>query len=686
MSLTAMWMERLALASPEKRTQLLGKLSAREALRFDGWFEAWADASQLPPETEGWRTWLMMGGRGFGKTRAGAEWILSVAGARKRQRIALVAASIEEARSVMVEGRSGLLAVARSRDVTLRWERTSGTLRWPCGSVAQIFSGESPDGLRGPEHHFAWLLTFEILAGEGLTIGSLLAEASGGLIEAQADRAIEGYAVHGQSVGDALHPVFELLDQPLRSQGNCLLLGDGRSVDIETHKLEATLDETRTHRIEKVRADAEMPSVLQLDYYDASLDYQAGRSMARAFGGRRDVTIDAPMVLSALDARHWAEETLRKQWQTRRTIEIDILPSAMTVQPGDEVRLGADTSRWQVTSVELDRFAVKMTARWIGERVDTGDLPVDAGQNVGAPDIVRAPTQIALFEPPDLDGSGSGQLLLAAANASPGWVATPIELSVGSQWDMIQSAGRESVWGKCETILPAATTAFIDARSTVIVELVDPDANLVSVSDEALLAGSNLAMIGAELLQFGRAKALGGGRFALSRFLRGRRGCEVEVARHEEREDFVLMDAARLVSIAVESERVGTWVRANPAGLADDDAQEHGVTFKGTASRPLSPVHLSSQEQGGELSLNWTRRDRNGFGWMDDVDAPLSEGREAYRVKIRGQAGELVEEIGTSAIQLDASQLTTVGAKPWAVSVVMIGDKALSHAAQMTIE
>ena len=530
------------------------------------------------------------------------------------------------------------------------------------------------------------LLTFEILAGDDLTTGSLLAEASGGFIDAPTGRAIEGYAVHGQTIGDALQPVLDLLDQPLRDEGGRLRLRDGKSVDIEARMLDATLDETRSHRIEKVRADAEMPSVLRLDYYDASLDYQAGRSMARAFGGRRDVTIDAPMVLSALEARHWAEETLRKQWRTRRTLEIDILPSAMTVQPGDEVRLGSDDTRWQVTSVELDRFSVKVSARWIGERIEADDLPVDAGQNVGAPDVVRAPTKLALFEPPDLNGTGSGRLLLAAANASPGWVATPIELSVGSQWDVIQSAGRESVSGKCKTVLPPATTAFIDARSSVIVELVDPEANLVSVGDEALLAGSNLAMIGAELLQFGRAEALGGGRFALSRFLRGRRGCEAEVAHHQEGEDFVLMDATRMVSIPLESERVGTLVRANPAGLADDNAQEHEIIFEGIASRPLSPVHLSSYEQDGALTLGWTRRDRNGFGWMDNVDAPLSEGREAYRVEISGSAGALVDEAAASAIRFEAAQLAPLGPKPWAVSVAMIGDKALSNTAQMTID
>ena len=67
---------------------------------------------QLPPKDEGWRVWLMMAGRGFGKTRAGAEWVHGLASARSGLRIALVGASIADARTIMVEGVSGVLKIA----------------------------------------------------------------------------------------------------------------------------------------------------------------------------------------------------------------------------------------------------------------------------------------------------------------------------------------------------------------------------------------------------------------------------------------------------------------------------------------------------------------------------------------------------------------------------------------------
>jgi phage terminase large subunit-like protein len=146
----------LAEADEEVQRQLVNQMTVQRALDYDVKFEAWAHDNQLPPPGEGWRTWLMMAGRGFGKTRAGAEWIHGLALARPGARIALVGASLAEARSIMVEGVSGILSVARQRRRKLRWEPSLGKLAWPNGSEAQIFSGDHPNGLRGPEHDFAW--------------------------------------------------------------------------------------------------------------------------------------------------------------------------------------------------------------------------------------------------------------------------------------------------------------------------------------------------------------------------------------------------------------------------------------------------------------------------------------------------------------------------------------------------
>ena len=136
--------------------RIISKLTPEQALAFDADFEIWAHKNQLPPPDTGWRTWLMMAGRGFGKTRAGAEWIFKLANGKAGVRIALIGATIADARSIMVEGVSGLLSIANRCRRRLTWEPSLNRLIWPNGSQAELFSGDSPDGLRGPEHDFGW--------------------------------------------------------------------------------------------------------------------------------------------------------------------------------------------------------------------------------------------------------------------------------------------------------------------------------------------------------------------------------------------------------------------------------------------------------------------------------------------------------------------------------------------------
>lgn len=145
----------LAALPPDELRAWLDKCGPRDLLMLDAAFEMWANDGQIEPVAEGWRIWLMMAGRGFGKTRAGAEWIHKLAMSPGR-RIGIVGATIDEARSIMIEGVSGLLSVARRHRCKVTWEPSKGEFHWPRGSIATLYSGDKPDGLRGPELHYAW--------------------------------------------------------------------------------------------------------------------------------------------------------------------------------------------------------------------------------------------------------------------------------------------------------------------------------------------------------------------------------------------------------------------------------------------------------------------------------------------------------------------------------------------------
>ena len=115
----------LSRADPEERKRIIASITPHDLLMLDADFESWAQDGQIQPLGEGWRVWLMMAGRGFGKTRAGAEWIHKLGCGRKPLRIALVGSSIAEARSIMVEGVSGILSVA-GRNLRMLWTQQDG--------------------------------------------------------------------------------------------------------------------------------------------------------------------------------------------------------------------------------------------------------------------------------------------------------------------------------------------------------------------------------------------------------------------------------------------------------------------------------------------------------------------------------------------------------------------------------
>lgn len=144
----------LAALPAEDRARLIAGLGDAEARELLARWDWWAHPGQIAPAGD-WRVWLVRAGRGFGKTRAGAEWLGEFVRRTPEARVALVGATAQDVRQVMIEGPSGLIATARA-DARPAWRPTLGEVHWPNGAVATVYSAAAPEGLRGPEHHAAW--------------------------------------------------------------------------------------------------------------------------------------------------------------------------------------------------------------------------------------------------------------------------------------------------------------------------------------------------------------------------------------------------------------------------------------------------------------------------------------------------------------------------------------------------
>ncbi|MGB4951302.1 MAG: terminase family protein [Rhizobiaceae bacterium] len=140
--------------------KFLATLSRKELARILADWPLFSNPAQRPPLSD-WRTWLLLGGRGAGKTRAGAQWLKGVAGrdphyvADHAGRIALVGETYADARTVMIEGESGLLALY-PRSNRPAWSVSKRELVWTSGLVGQVFSGNDPERLRGSQFGAAW--------------------------------------------------------------------------------------------------------------------------------------------------------------------------------------------------------------------------------------------------------------------------------------------------------------------------------------------------------------------------------------------------------------------------------------------------------------------------------------------------------------------------------------------------
>ena len=135
---------------PSARRALLDSLTDEDAALLESW-RFWAHDAQVAPEGM-WRIWLFLGGRGAGKTRAGAEWIAEDVAAGGMKRVGLIGATMRDARAVMVEGESGLLGVVQGAV----FEPSNNRVLWPSGAVATLLSAEEPDSFRGHQFDGVW--------------------------------------------------------------------------------------------------------------------------------------------------------------------------------------------------------------------------------------------------------------------------------------------------------------------------------------------------------------------------------------------------------------------------------------------------------------------------------------------------------------------------------------------------
>ncbi len=404
-----------------------------------------------------------------------------------------------------------------------------------------------------------------------------------------------------------------------------------------------------------------VPRLVTVSYYDPARDWLAGVQRARRPGaGQAEQRVELPAGLDAVSAKAVAEATLTRAEAARGTRRVTTTLAALTVAPGDAVSIAGEAGTWRVTDATLEAMVVTLTL------VPLVPAPLavpaaSAGRVLGAPDLVAGRTLLQVAELPPLGDVALDQprITVLAAGTGAGWRSAALLWSTdgGKRWTAAGSTAAPATMGTLATPLAPATAALFDEADTLEVELAHAGMTLAPADDGALDAGANLALVGDELIQFGRAVPVSDTRWRLGRLLRGRRG-SVTGAAAGSRFVAVTADAAATIDLPVAA--VGGEVRVMATGVGDVGTPVVATApVTGASVRPPAPVALALTSLGdGTARLTWTRRSRIGWRWIDGADAPLGEETESYRVTVGGED----RVVDTPELVLSAADLAAGGA------------------------
>ncbi len=536
-------------------------------------------------------------------------------------------------------------------------------------------------------------MAFEVVADESeVGVGTILAALAAPDVDAAPGPTVAGFSASGDSVravAEAIDPVFPSI---CRDEGGTALRFVPNPVAApNAHDLGARHDGGRgTERVAAISFDIEpldrLPVAVTLGYRDPARDYQQGLQRARREGpGHQEARIDLPATIDATQAHALAQAVLARLGDARVTAKLTLPWRAMTLRPGDSFTL--DASTWRIAELRFESMCVKLALVRAGESA-LAVATADAGRSVAQLDAVHGVTSLAAIDLPPLTDTAATRAALAvfAAGASPGWRRASLLASVddGVTFVPMGRTALPATMGTTTSVLPVGTTPIADAVNAVEVALLSPSMTLVDADGAALLGGANLAMIGGELMQYGRAEPLSPGRWRLSGLWRGRRATEDAVTTHPIGSRFVLVDASTAAFLPDVLMQPG--VRVLASGTGDVDPLPEATFASATrALMPLSVAHLQAVRlDGGDTLIRWIRRSREGWAWRDGVDAPLGEPSERYRVTWPG--GE-VEPVSSQFVYTAAARAADVatGATTVSFSIVQVGGAALSPSAIITL-
>ncbi len=526
-------------------------------------------------------------------------------------------------------------------------------------------------------------LSFEVFADETpISISTILDDQVAAGLSTQCPTLIDGIAVTGDSVRavaetlSAVAPLYGwdsatglLISESARA-GPVLVtadLGARGSAEASRSKPSPAFERERLER-------SSLGGRRTILYYDVDRDYlQGSQSVLRPDLGNRERRIELAASLSAVRAKALAARSFANDAVARDQIHLLLGFRFLGLAPAMVIAVPGLTGQWMVHSATIEGMTVKAALQRVPLPL-LGASGAESGRGVFEADLVQGASVIHLIDLPGLgsDLATTPSVAVVAAGASTGWRQAALLQSGdgGLSFDEIGLTAPSAVMGVATTLLGPSTALGFDGANAVEVTLLNAAMDLSNTSRDGLVAGQNLALIGNELVQFETATPLGPNRFLLSNLLRGRRGSEYAIPSHAIGERFILLNGDTIRALTVPSGAQSVTVTAS--GLGDIVPVSATLSGIGEAVRPLSPVHMiAARQANGDTLISWGRRSRDGWRWIDGVDAPLGEESEAYEVGVDPSPAQ--------------SRATTVQSGNWLYTAAARAADAAAGAAQVTV-
>ncbi|MCB1955226.1 MAG: hypothetical protein H6948_16180 [Zoogloeaceae bacterium] len=432
--------------------------------------------------------------------------------------------------------------------------------------------------------------------------------------------------------------------------------------------------------------EQDLPGKVTITYRDIDRDgLSCSQTVMRlTVGSTQEDAEEYPAMMDATAARRIADKRLYRRWvEAAKYGPVKLGPQYLYLRPGHVVRITDDEGT--VHAVRLTRVTIgadwRLEVEGVAHEASIATSYVDGVGTDYTPITIASPgtTYARLLNLPplaDADASAAG-FYLAAAGASPAWRQAVIFGSPdgGLNWSQLAVLSAYTDMGWCNTTL-ADPPASIGAANFDLVSVLEVNmlrGQLVSVSDEQLFAGANLALIGAELVQFGLAELIAPATYRLSRLLRGRRASEAAMTGHGVGEDFTLLTSLAFVPLPLAllgSERAYKVV---PIGGAIEDEGTIAFTATGRTLKPWAPINIrGARDSSGNLAITWQRRSRVGAEMSNEAgDIALDEPVESYRIEVLDGATVVrtITVTAPAATYADSQQTADFGGLQSAVTV-----------------